>query len=170
MRFCVSLRTIRALASFRSTRRRSPGCTPPPNPTRPGCRAGARSCAIIGTPLAVSLPKHRQKEGTMDWNTDLYARCAELRQHSASLKDAGAALRNEYAHIKEQAQVPAIGGAVYDAPPTPHELAMEALHLIYAMLNDFPIAWQMHIVKALTAIVLLKAREQTRPAQAVISA
>jgi hypothetical protein len=107
---------------------------------------------------------------------DLYDRCAALRERSARLRADVTTLRDKHAHIKEQMTIqrenaPATGGVVYDAPlPTPHEMAIEALHLIGTIIDPFPLEWQIRIVKALTARTLAKAHERTRPAQAVISA
>ena len=44
----------------------------------------------------------------------------------------------------------------------PHGLAMDALHVMRAILTDFPVAWQVTIVKVLTARTLLVVAEQTR--------
>jgi hypothetical protein len=44
----------------------------------------------------------------------------------------------------------------------PHVLAMDALHVMRDILTDFPLEWQVTIVKALTARTLLVVAEQTR--------
>jgi len=47
--------------------------------------------------------------------------------------------------------------------PDPYVLAMDALHLIRDILSDFPLEWQVHVVKALTAQTMLMVSAQTRP-------
>jgi hypothetical protein len=103
---------------------------------------------------------------------DLYDRCAALRQRSARLRADIAALHNDHIRMKEQRRrASATGGAIFDAPATtPHDAAMEALKAIRAVLDAFPLEWQIAIVKALTARTLVKAHERTRPAQAALSA
>jgi hypothetical protein len=107
----------------------------------------------------------------VDWNTDLHDRCARLQRKSAALQADSAALRLECTHIQAREAVPVMGGMIYDVPSTdPHDAAKDALRLIRAIIDPFPLEWQMAIVKALTARALVKAYERTRPAPAVISA
>ena len=47
---------------------------------------------------------------------------------------------------------------------------MQALREIREILDTFPLDWQVAIVKALTARMLVKSHERTRPAQAALSA
>jgi hypothetical protein len=103
---------------------------------------------------------------------DLYDRCTALRQRSARLRADIVALHHKHIRITEQLRrASAAGGAIYDAPATtPHDAAMEALQLIRAIIDPFPLEWQIAIVKALTARTLIKAHERTRPTPAVISA
>jgi hypothetical protein len=58
-------------------------------------------------------------------------------------------------------------------PPTndnPHELAMEALRMMRDILADFPIEWQVNIVKALTARTMVVVAKQLYPPQITQSA
>ena len=104
----------------------------------------------------------------MDWNTDLYHRCMRLQRTSSALRDKSAAVLLECAHT--QVPIPVEGGAIYDVPLDPHDAAMEALRLVRALIDPFPLNWQVAIVKALTARTIVKAHDQARPAAAVISA
>jgi hypothetical protein len=52
----------------------------------------------------------------------------------------------------------------------PHDLAMEALRLIRTIIDEFPLEWQVAILKALTARTILKGHERTQPAPVVMSA
>src|SRR5262245_7367767 len=110
----------------------------------------------------------------MNWySRDLHDRCASLRQRSARLRADGTALQNTYMQIKEQMQhAPAATGvAIYDAPASdPHDRAMEVLRVIRALIDPFPLEWQVAIVKALTARTLIMAHERTRPTETAISA
>ena len=107
---------------------------------------------------------------------DIHDRCAQLRERSARLRIKGAALRSKYDAIHDQIAAqreskPADGSAADDAPlapvanwpaDDPHRAAMETLRVIRALIDPFPIEWQVAIVKALTARTLIKARERTQ--------
>jgi hypothetical protein len=108
--------------------------------------------------------------------SDIHDHCADLRERSARLRVKVATLRRKHRQISDQIAAQseteaASGGAVYDTQPlNPHDVAMEALRLIRAIIDPFPIEWQVAIVKALTARTILKAREQTRPPTTTLSA
>jgi hypothetical protein len=61
--------------------------------------------------------------------------------------------------------VPTAEAACPDPPTndTPHELAMEALRMMRDIIADFPIEWQINIVKALTARTMLVVAKQLHP-------
>jgi hypothetical protein len=100
----------------------------------------------------------------VDWSTDLYDRCTRLQRTSAALRDKSAALQLECAYIQVHATGPIVGEAVYTAPPlSAHGAAMESLKAIRAMLDAFPLEWQVAMVKALTARTIVLSYERTRP-------
>jgi hypothetical protein len=104
----------------------------------------------------------------MDQSDDLHARCEALRLRSARLQADAAAIRDTFVRFRrpaarQRASAPATGGAVYDAPLDPHDAAMEALRTIRAIIDAFPLEWQIAIVKALTARTIVMTRERLRP-------
>jgi hypothetical protein len=113
----------------------------------------------------------------MDWNRDLYNRCARLQRTSATLRAEAAALRAEQAGIRARLDVPpapvAEPSAAYasDWPgDNPRDAAMEILRVIRAMIDPFPLLWQIAIVQALTARTILFARDQAHLAPSALSA
>ena len=112
----------------------------------------------------------------MGQKNDIHARCDDLRHRNADLRARATAAREMSVRIQRQAVVLpdptlALGGAVYDTPPEPHDLALEALRLIRTIIDPFPIEWQVAIVKALTARTIVLTRERMQaPPPTVLSA
>jgi hypothetical protein len=99
----------------------------------------------------------------MDQGNDIHVRCEELRRRSAGIQAKAVAIRHAFARFWGDAA----GGRIYDMPapppPDPHDQAMEALKAIRAVLDAFPLEWQIAIVKALTARTIVLAHERMRP-------
>lgn len=107
---------------------------------------------------------------------DIHARCDNLRRRSAVARAWATAAREQcisFQHHRATQPEP-IGGAIYDEPVAPptnlHDAAREALRTIRAILDAFPLEWQVAIVKALTACTIVKAHERTQPAPTALSA
>jgi hypothetical protein len=114
------------------------------------------------------------KEPDVDWENDIHARCVRLRHKSRALQLAAAAARDVYAYGQRQQarrreSPPAVAAALSAAPQRvdAHDAAMETLRAIRAMLEAFPLEWQVAMVKALTARTLIVARERLQRSTAM---
>ena len=69
-----------------------------------------------------------------------------------------------------EAESPELAVAEPAALADPHDAAMEALRQIRDILDQFPLEWQIGIVKALTARAIVMTQDRLHPTPPVLSA
>ena len=115
----------------------------------------------------------------MHWH-DLTATCERAQracEETSAIRQALNATRAEMAAILAQArQLSPLGPCIDDAPPTPlarveqateHEVAMEVLRIMRALLEGFPPQMQIKIVKALTARTMVVVADRLAAQEAI---